>query len=158
MNKVMKNIAVSLTAAAALAACAALPSDQGNVYSQSEVHRVQRVETAQILDIQKAYVQSDGNVLAGIGGAVVGGLIGSQIGGGFGNTVATTVGAVAGGVAANEVYKNQASTREVKQITYRLLEGNKGTYTVLQADPNNVLRVGQTVKVLSSGSEVRLIP
>lgn len=157
----MKNklLTLILSIPLVMTACTTLPNQSGNVYSNQSVHQLQQVYYGRIVDIQRSYVQSEGNILPTLGGAIIGGLLGNQIGGGSGKKVATVAGTIAGGYIGNETYKNYGSTREVKQITFSIdSETGNAHYTVLQADPNNQFYNGQRIKIIQQGNQVRIMP
>jgi outer membrane lipoprotein SlyB len=90
------------------------------------------------------------NTTAGtIGGAVVGGLLGSQIGGGRGQTAATIIGAGGGAVVGNQAA--QRSQTFVWRIGVRYDDGSIAT---IQQTAAPALRIGDRVRVTSTGIEL----
>jgi len=90
------------------------------------------------------------NTTAGtIGGAVVGGLLGSQIGGGRGQTAATIIGAGGGAVVGNQAA--QRSQTFVWRIGVRYDDGSMAT---IQQTAAPALRIGDRVRVTSTGIEL----
>jgi outer membrane lipoprotein SlyB len=90
------------------------------------------------------------NTTAGtIGGAVVGGLLGSQIGGGRGQTAATIIGAGGGAVVGNQAA--QRSQTVVWRIGVRYDDGSMAT---IQQTAAPALRIGDRVRVTSTGIEL----
>lgn len=154
----LKAVILVACAASTLSACSAVePRHRGDVYGANSVHHAQKVQYAQIVDIQDAYIQSEnGNALVAIGGAIAGGYAGKHIGKGSGQKIAQVFGALVGGYGSNELYRQYGSTGKIKQITFQYVRNND-VYTVLQSDPNNDFHVGQTVKVIGSGRDVRIL-
>lgn len=89
----MKSKAYALAAllcCACLAGCAAMP---GQSYKQQEIGTVNTIDTAQILKIEPAKIESHGNMK---GGAVVGSLVGLLAGGPIGAAVGGLAGSYGG--------------------------------------------------------------
>ena len=77
------------------------------------------------------------------------------VGGGKGKSLATIAGAVAGGVLGNLAERKTTEANGVN-LTIRLDNGNYVS-VVQQAEANNSFRVGDRVKVLSSGRQSRVV-
>ena len=129
-----------LAAATLLAGCNTPPTYE---VSQQPAARVGTVES-----IQQHTVQNVDNAVGAIGGALIGGGLGSLIGGGTGKTVATVVGAVGGGFVGNELAGR--STTMVWNIGVRY---DDGTYASIQQTAAPGLRIGDRVRVTSTGIE-----
>jgi outer membrane lipoprotein SlyB len=125
----------------ALAGCNTPPAYQ---VSDQPVARTGTVES-----IVQDSVQNVDNAVGAIGGALIGGGLGSLIGGGTGKTVATIVGAVGGGFVGNELA--QKSTTFVWRIGVRY---DDGTYATIQQTAAPDLRIGDRVRVTSTGVEL----
>ncbi|MCC7328024.1 MAG: glycine zipper 2TM domain-containing protein [Burkholderiales bacterium] len=135
--------------AAAIAACAALLLAGCNTppaYSVSDtpLARVGRVES-----IQTHTVQNVPNAVGAIGGALIGGGLGSLIGGGTGKTVATVVGAVGGGFVGNEL-----AGRDQTLVWNIGVRYDDGSYATIQQTSAPGLRIGDRVRVTSTGIEL----
>lgn len=155
---IMKKTALIAALMISLSACSVVePRHRGNVYGSNSVGVLQATRYATIIDIQDAYIQSEnGNLIVAGLGAIAGAYIGKHIGGGTGQEIARGMGALIGGYGSNEVYRKHASTGKVKQITFAI---GANHYTVLQADPENRLYVGQTVKVVhDNNNKMKLLP
>ena len=137
-----RSAAVAAAAAAMLlAGCNTPPA-----YSVSETPTA-RVGTVE--SIQTRTVQNVPNAVGAIGGALVGGGLGSLIGGGTGKVVATVVGAVGGGFVGNELAsKDQTLVWDIG-IRY-----DDGSYATVQQTAAPGLRIGDRVRVTSTGIEL----
>lgn len=133
--------AVAALAALLLAGCGSPPAYQ---VTDTPSPRIGTVES-----IRSQTVQNTSNAVGAIGGALIGGGLGSLIGGGTGKTVATVVGAIGGGFVGNELASKDTSL--VWVITVRYDDGSYGTIQQTSA-PN--LRIGDRVRVTSSGIEL----
>lgn len=105
--------------------------------------------TGTVESITQDRVQNVNSAVGTIGGALIGGGLGSLVGGGTGQTVATVVGAVGGGFAGNRVAQN--NTTNVWRIGVRYDDGN---FATVQQTVSPGLRVGDRVRVTSSGIEL----
>lgn len=138
----IRHLAAVLLAGLALllAACSSPPAFQ---VSEQPAVRLGTVES-----IIQDQVQA-GNTAAGtIGGALIGGLLGNQIGGGSGQTAATIVGAAGGSVVGNRAAQ---STSVVWRIGVRY---DDGTLATIQQTAAPALRIGDRVRVTSTGIEL----
>ena len=102
-----------------------------------------------IESIQTQTVQNVPNAVGAIGGALVGGGLGSLIGGGTGKTVATVVGAIGGGFVGNELASKDQTLVWVIGVRY-----DDGTYATIQQTSAPGLRIGDRVRVTSTGIEL----
>lgn len=132
---------LSVGIAVLLAACNTPPAFQ---VSEPTSGRVGTVES-----ITQDAVQNVNSTAGMIGGAVVGGLLGNQIGGGRGQTAATIVGAGGGAFVGNQAA--QRSQTNVWRIGVRYEDGSVATIQQTSA-PN--LRIGDRVRVTSSGIQL----
>jgi outer membrane lipoprotein SlyB len=123
-----------------LAACSSPPAFQ---VSEQPAVRLGTVES-----IIQDQVQAGNTAMGTIGGALLGGLIGNQIGGGSGQTAATIVGAAGGSVAGNRAAQN---TSVVWRIGVRY---DDGTLATIQQTATPALRIGDRVRVTSTGIEL----
>jgi outer membrane lipoprotein SlyB len=124
-----------------LAGCSTPPAYQ---VSEQPVARVGTVES-----IIQDTVQNAPNALGVIGGALIGGGLGSLIGGGTGKTVATVVGAVGGGFVGNELAQRDQT------LVWRIgVRYDDGSYATVQQTQAPALRIGDRVRVTSTGLEL----
>lgn len=154
MKNVMKksSVALMLVAATFMAGCTSQYS--GASYSGSEALTAQTVNYGVVTSVQNVEIRgtdSDLNV-GSVGGTVLGALAGSQIGGGWGRVAGGVGGAVLGGVAGNAIQKGVTKEKGVN-ISVRLDNGSN--ISVTQA-ADQAFSVGQRVKVVGSGSKVRV--
>jgi outer membrane lipoprotein SlyB len=137
-----RSVAVLAAAATlALAACSTPPAFE---VSQPSSGRAGTVES-----IQQDSVQNMNTAVGTIGGALIGGGLGSLIGGGTGRTVATVVGAVGGGFVGNQVAERDRTP--VWRIGVRY---DDGSYATIQQTAAPGLRIGDRVRVTSTGIEL----
>ncbi len=124
-----------------LAGCNTPPPFQ---VSEQPVARVGTVES-----ITQDTVQNVNTTLGTIGGALIGGGLGSLVGGGRGQTAATVVGAVGGGFVGNQAA--QRSQTFVWRIAVRY---DDGSFATIQQTAAPALRIGDRVRVTSTGIEL----
>jgi outer membrane lipoprotein SlyB len=94
-------------------------------------------------------VQNVNSTAGAIGGAVIGGLLGSQVGGGLGQTAATIIGAGGGAVIGN-----QAAQRSQTFIWRIGVRYDDGSIAAIQQTAAPALRIGDRVRVTSTGIEL----
>jgi len=135
--------------AAVLIACAAIALAGCNTPPAYQVSDQPVARTGTVESIVQDSVQNVDNAVGVIGGALIGGGLGSLIGGGTGKTVATIVGAVGGGFVGNELA--QKNTTLVWRIGVRY---DDGTYATIQQTAAPNLRIGDRVRVTSTGVEL----
>jgi outer membrane lipoprotein SlyB len=139
----MKRGAVALTAATLLllAGCGTPPA--------YEVSQQPAARTGTVESIQQDTVQNVPNAVGVLGGALIGGGLGSLIGGGTGKTVATIVGAVGGGFVGNELAEKD------RTLVWRIgVRYDDGSYATVQQTQSPGLRIGDRVRVTSTGIEL----
>jgi len=135
-----------------LASCAQ-DTRSGNVYRQGDVRQEQSVRYGKITSISP--VKIEGNHEAGtVLGAVGGSLLGSQLGRGHAaHTAGAIGGAIAGGAIGSNVEQSMGNRNGI-EINVRLNEG--GSVSVVQEVSREYFRVGDSVRVLRSGSGTRV--
>ncbi|MFO1414490.1 MAG: glycine zipper 2TM domain-containing protein [Burkholderiales bacterium] len=133
--------ALAAVASLVLAGCNTPPAYQ---VSETPAARVGTVES-----IQTRTVQNVPNAVGAIGGALVGGGLGSLIGGGTGKTVATVVGAIGGGFVGNEL-----ASRDQTLVWDIGVRYDDGSYATVQQTSAPGLRIGDRVRVTSTGIEL----
>jgi outer membrane lipoprotein SlyB len=123
-----------------MAGCNTPPAYQ---VSEPTAGRTGRVESIRTQTVQKVP-----NAVGAIGGALIGGGLGSLVGGGTGRTVATVVGAVGGGFVGNELASKDTRSWVI-DVRY-----DDGTFATIQQTADSGLRIGDRVRVTSSGIEL----
>lgn len=124
-----------------MAACGAPPTFQ---VSEQRAVRLGTVEA-----IIQDTVQNSSDTAGAIGGAVIGGLLGNQVRGGRGQTAASVVGAAGGAFVGNRAA--QKNTSVVWRIGVRY---DDGTLANIQQTASPALRIGDSVRVTSTGMEL----
>lgn len=135
-------LVVLLSACASRAAAPAM-STQGSTVMQ----------TAQVTDVRDITVR--GGQPSGLGafaGGLLGGVAGSTIGSGHGSTVAAIGGALAGSMAGQHA-EQSAKSRRSTAVTVQFESGETRTYHV---DRDERYRIGDTVKITTSGGVTRI--
>ena len=137
-----RRAAVALTAGLAmlLTACNTPPAFQVSEPSA-------RIGT--VNSITQDTVQNVNTAVGTVGGALIGGALGSLVGGGRGQTAATVVGAGAGAFAGN-----QAAQRNQTFIWHIGVRYDDGTLATVQQTTAPALRIGDRVRVTSSGIQL----
>jgi outer membrane lipoprotein SlyB len=107
-----------------------------------------------IESLRSVTVQRDSKGGGLIAGAVVGGVAGSGVGDGRGSTIASVLGAV-GGAIAGQMIEERGNQRPGHEITLRLDSGER---RVIVQELDNALQVGARVRIVGSGSAVRVAP
>jgi outer membrane lipoprotein SlyB len=143
---------VSLLAAVLLSACASgLGSGD---YERSQVRGVQEVRMGVVEAVREVRIEGTQSGIGPAAGAVVGGVAGSEIGQGKGSVIGSVLGAVAGGVAGAAIEEGATRQKGV-EITIKLDSGRMIAVTQA-ADPNEVFKVGDRVRILSGGGVTRV--
>jgi outer membrane lipoprotein SlyB len=136
-------------AGAAVAAVVALQLAGCNTPPAYQVSEPVAGRTGSVESIQTQTVQNVPNVVGAIGGALIGGGLGSLIGGGTGQTVATVVGAVGGAYVGNDLAGKDTTLVWVIGVRY-----DDGSYATIQQTSAPGLRIGDRVRVTSTGIEL----
>jgi outer membrane lipoprotein SlyB len=157
----IKLISFMIIPIALLGGCASGPNTGGlggGDYVRTQARSVQNVEIGIIESIRAVHIDAStpglSRSVAPVIGAVAGGALGSTVGNGNGKKVAMVLGALAGGAAGSAVQQAGNHVRGV-EITVRL---QHRVIAVTQADEGIGFRVGDTVRVLSGGTAVRVAP
>ncbi len=112
------------------------------------------VQTGYVTDVRDIAVRGGQNSAVGsMAGSILGGFAGSAIGGGHGRTLATVAGAAVGGMAGQHAGKS-SNGASVTRLTVRFENGDARTYDI---EPGEIFRVGDPVKVISNGGEIRVV-
>ena len=148
MNKYALMIPVALLGLSACVDPAAPGYTSTNYASQNH-----RTEFGTVIRVSNVRVQnSNSDQLAGtIIGGVAGAAVGNQFGRGSGKAIMTGAGAVGGAMLGSELTAH-SQTQLARQLTVRLENGR--TINVIQNDGS--FRVGQHVRVVYTGDEVRI--
>jgi outer membrane lipoprotein SlyB len=141
-HSIWRRWAAACTAASALllAGCNTPPAFQVSQPSARE---------GTVISITQDAVQNVNTGVGTAGGALIGGGIGSLFGGGSGQTVATVVGAIGGAYVGNQAA--QRSQTFVWRIGVRYDDGSVAT---VQQTTAPALRIGDRVRVTSTGIEL----
>ena len=145
-------ILVSLLSAALLSACAGgLGSGD---YAREQARGVQEVQMGVVEAVREVRIEGTKSGIGPAAGAAVGGVAGSEIGQGKGAIVGTILGAVAGGVAGAAAEEGATRQKGV-EITVKLDSGRMIAVTQA-AEPNEVFKVGDRVRILSGSGVTRV--
>lgn len=146
----MKSIWIALLPAV-LAGCASgLGSGD---YERTEARRAYEVKMGVVQHVRSVRLEGTDSGVGTVAGGAVGGIAGSEVGGGKGSYVGAVVGAVVGGLAgaaAEEV----ATRKPGVEVTVRLDSGR--TLAIVQEDTGEKFAVGDRVRLLESGNQVRV--
>lgn len=141
-----------LVIATGLAGCASNLS--GESYSRSEARIIQQVDFGTVVQLRPVKIEGTKTPLGSGAGAIAGGLAGSSVGGDVTGKVMAVIGAVAGGLAGAAIEEGVTRTQGV-EITVKMDDGR--TIAIVQAlSPNERLSVGERVRVIHSGENVRV--
>lgn len=143
-----------IAAGVCLALCGCMSTLSGDSYSRDEARRVQTVEYGQIVALRPVVLEGTKTPIGTLAGAAIGGIAGSAVGQGKGSDIAAVVGAVAGGIAGSSV--EEAATRsQGVEITVKTQRGDT-IAIVQQTSAQDDFKVGDTVRLLSSGGTTRV--
>jgi outer membrane lipoprotein SlyB len=149
--KKIPSLAITLTLAALLGACA---SSSPDVIKRSDAQRLAQVEDGVVLSIRPVVV--DGSQ-SGIGGAVGGvvGAIGGYSASGV-NREAQVLGVLAGvaGAAAGNAIERMSTREDAYEILIQLKGGERRA--IVQAKGTEVLVAGDAVILVTTGGKVRV--
>jgi outer membrane lipoprotein SlyB len=142
----------SLLTTLLLSACAGgLGSDD---YARTQTRGVQEVQMGTVESVREVKIEGTKSGVGSTAGAVVGGVAGSEVGGGKGQIVGGVLGAVVGGVAGAAAEEGVTRQKGV-EITVKLDSGRMIAVTQA-AEPNEVFRVGERVRILSGSGATRV--
>ncbi|MGJ8525528.1 Outer membrane lipoprotein SlyB [Halomonadaceae bacterium LMG 33818] len=154
MKAGLKMAGVALLATLALGGCAN-EAYNGNTYSGSTVMGAQAVSYGTITSIRGVKIQDqDKNGFGALSGGVLGGFLGHVFGNGSGRDLATAAGAVGGALVGNQV---QNSTQNTNGMEVQVKRDDGQSLVIVQAADNSY-HVGQRVRLIGSGSQVRVAP
>lgn len=122
-------------------------------YERKEARRAYEVKMGVVERVRSVNLEGSQSGVGAVTGGVVGGVLGSEVGEGKGKAVATVLGAVVGAIAGSAA--EQGLTKKPGlEITVRLDNGR--TFAVVQEDTGEHFRVGDRVRVLESGMQIRV--
>lgn len=142
---------VSIAASGVLAGCASQPGSLRPIGSTQGSTVVQKVYVTEVRDI--TFNDDRHSAIGSIVGAVLGGIAGSTIGAGNGRTLAAIGGATVGGIAGQQLGK-ASSTKSSIRLTVRSEDGALSTYDIA---PNEIFRVGDLVKIITTNGNVTVV-
>lgn len=122
-------------------------------YERKEARRAYEVKMGVVQHVRSVRLEGTDSGVGTVAGGAVGGIAGSEVGGGKGSYVGAVLGAVVGGLAgaaAEEV----ATRKPGLEVTVRLDTGR--TLAVVQEDTGEQFAVGDRVRLLESGNQVRV--
>ena len=123
-------------------------------YERGQTRGVQEVQMGVVESVREVKIEGTKSGIGPAAGAVVGGVAGSEIGGGKGSIVGSVLGAVAGGVAGAAVEEGTTRQKGV-EITVKL-DGGRTIAVTQAAEPNEIFKVGERVRILSGGGVTRV--
>ena len=137
---------------AVLGGCAVTPNS-ANVYSSRQTQGEQSVRMGVVESVREVSIDKGSSGVGQLAGGAVGAVAaGSSIGRGNGAIVAGILGAVAGGLVGQNVEANMVNRRGL-EITVKL---DSGSLTAITQDADEIFRVGERVRLLSSGRTARV--
>lgn len=124
-------------------------------YERAEARRAYEVKTGVVESVRQVRLEGTDSKVGTVAGGAVGGIAGSGVGSGKGSAVAAVLGAVAGGLAGAAA--EEGLTRKMGlEIVVRLDTIPFRTISVVQEDTGESFARGDRVRVLESGSQVRV--
>jgi outer membrane lipoprotein SlyB len=136
---------------AILAGCAS--GRGGDDYERAEARRVYEVKMGIVEHVRSVKLEGTETGIGAAAGGVVGGIAGSTAGRGKGSAVGAVLGAVVGGLAGAAA--EEVTTRKTGvEVTVSLDSGR--TIALVQEDKGENFKVGERVRVLESGGQVRV--
>ena len=146
----MKSIWILLIPAV-LAGCAS--GRGGDDYERTEARRVYEVKMGVVEHVRTVKLEGTETGIGAATGGVLGGIAGSTAGRGKGSAVGAVLGAVVGGLAGAAT--EEVTTRKTGvEVTVTLDSGR--TIAMVQEDKGENFKVGERVRVLESGGQVRV--
>jgi outer membrane lipoprotein SlyB len=142
---------IALLLAAGLTGCVVAPHS-ASVYSGRQTQNEQSVRMGTVDSVREVSIANGSTGTGTMAGAALGGLAGSGVGGGKGAVAATIAGAVVGGIIGSNI-EADANKRRGVEITVRL---DNGDLTAVTQEADQTFRVGERVRLLSSGRTTRV--
>jgi len=125
----------------------------GGDYERTEARRAFEVKMGVVQHVRSVRLEGTQTGIGAVAGGAVGGIAGSEVGDGKGGIVGAVLGAVVGGLAGAAV-EEVATRKPGLEITVRLDSGR--TLAVVQEDGGEQFAVGDRVRLLESGNQVRV--
>jgi len=153
MSLVSRPLLVVLLGAALLAGtgCSTVSPD---VVSRERAQTLQAVRFAQVEAVRAVTIEGTQSGLGAVAGAVAGAAAGSSVGGKREALAVGVLGAVLGGVAGNAI--ERASTQQAGlEYVLRMDDGSQRVF--VQAPGDQEIRVGDRVRLVGTGSSMRLM-
>ena len=154
MKAHLPSLAAAMAALLLSAGCASELS--GSTYSRDGARAPQAVYHGTLTRIEQVKIEGTDGAIGGIAGAVGGAAIGSTMGGGRGHTVGAALGGIAGALAGAAIEKGATGTNNGLELTVKLADGSERI--VVQTAGKDSFYVGQSVRLIVSGSESRVRP
>ena len=146
----MKSIWILLIPAV-LAGCAS--GRGGDDYERTGARRVYEVKMGVVEHVRTVKLEGTETGIGAAAGGALGGIAGSTAGRGKGSAVGAVLGAVVGGLAGAAT--EEVTTRKTGvEVTVTLDSGR--TIAMVQEDKGENFKVGERVRVLESGGQVRV--
>jgi outer membrane lipoprotein SlyB len=142
---------VGALAAVVLTGCAT--PTRSDAISRADTNRMSTVLDGVILSMRTVSVENTGHGAGAVAGATVGAIAGSSVGGRRESAVAGVLGAVAGAVVGQAV-ERAGNREEAEEILIQLRSGERRM--VVQGKGSEVLRPGDAVIIVTTGSRVRV--
>lgn len=145
-------LVAALSVLTALSGCAVSPNS-ANVYRGSQTMGEQTVRMGVVESVREVSIDKGASGVGQLAGGAVGAVAaGSSIGRGNGAIVAGILGAVAGGLVGQNIEANMVNRRGL-EITVKL---DNGSLSAVTQDADEPFRVGERVRLLSSGRSTRV--
>lgn len=145
--------AAAVALASFLAVGCATNNNSGSVYESRQGSTLQKISYGTLMAVRD--VQLQGEIGAGgmAAGAIMGGALGSQLGNGSGNIAGAVVGAIAG-AAVGKAAEMASERKPAIELEVKLDNGE--IVAVVQEKDGQVFVVGQTVRLVQVGREVKV--
>jgi outer membrane lipoprotein SlyB len=142
---------IALMLAAGLTGCVVAPHS-ASVYEGRQTQNEQSVRMGTVDAVREVSINHRDTGTGTLTGAALGGLAGSTVGGGKGSIAAGIAGAVVGGIIGSNV-EADANKKKGLEITVRL---DNGDLRAITQEADEGFRVGERVRLLSSGRTTRV--
>lgn len=143
-------LALSALVGASLVGCA---SSNPDVVPRSQAQSLQSVRFGQVVSVRAVTVDGTQSGLGAVAGAVAGGVAGSSVGGKREGLAVGVIGAVLGGALGNAIERS-ATKEGALEFVLQLDDGSR--HVLVQAQGAQDIQVGDRVRLVGSGSSVRL--
>jgi outer membrane lipoprotein SlyB len=142
---------IALMLAAGLTGCVVAPHS-ASVYEGRQTQNEQSVRMGTVDAVREVSINNGSTGTGTMTGAALGGIAGSTVGGGKGSIAAGIAGAVVGGIIGSNV-EADANKKKGLEITVRL---DNGDLRAITQEADEGFRVGERVRLLSSGRTTRV--